>query len=125
MRGDAVDEGGGLPFDAVILAGGGGRRMGGADKAGLVVGGIPLLDRVLLAAAAARDTVVVGDPRPTVRPVRWVREEPPGGGPLAGLSAGLSALSDLNELPVLVLATDLPRLGPGDVQRLLGALATE
>jgi len=117
-------------FDVVILAGGTGRRLGGVDKAGLVVAGVPLLDRVLLAAAAARHTVVVGEPRPTVREVRWAREDPPGGGPLAGLAAGLSELSgvaesNVSELPVIVLATDLPWLRPMDLDRLVAALAAE
>ncbi|MEU6735450.1 DUF6457 domain-containing protein [Streptomyces physcomitrii] len=79
-------------FDAVVLAGGGARRLGGADKPGLRVGGRRLLDRVLTACAAAERTVVVAAPRPTVRPVRWTREEPPGSGPVAALAAGLRAL---------------------------------
>ncbi|WP_263167868.1 DUF6457 domain-containing protein [Streptomyces sp. SCSIO ZS0520] len=79
-------------FDAVILAGGGARRLGGADKPGLRVGGRRLLDRVLTACADAERTVVVAAPRPTVRPVHWTREEPPGSGPVAALAAGLRAL---------------------------------
>jgi len=117
-------------FDAVVLAGGTGRRLGGVDKAGLVVAGVPLLDRVLRASAAARHTVVVGEARPVAREVRWTREDPPGGGPLAGLAAGLSALpsvaeSDVKPLPVVVLATDLPWLQSADVDRLIAALAAE
>ncbi|MEV6939475.1 NTP transferase domain-containing protein, partial [Streptomyces sp. NPDC051132] len=77
------------PYDAVVLAGGAARRLGGADKPGVRVGGRALLDRVLAACADARTTVVVATPRPTVRPVRWAREEPPGGGPVAALAAGL------------------------------------
>jgi molybdopterin-guanine dinucleotide biosynthesis protein A len=113
-------------FDAVILAGGGGRRLGGVDKASLVVAGVRLLDRVLLATAAARHTVVVGADRPAIRDVRWICEDPPGGGPLAGLAAGLAELvaqGDKEQLPVIVLATDLPWLRPADVDRLLAALA--
>ncbi|NJP68904.1 NTP transferase domain-containing protein, partial [Streptomyces spiramenti] len=45
------------PFDAVVLAGGAGRRLGGADKAAVRVGGRTLLDRVLTASRAARATV--------------------------------------------------------------------
>jgi molybdopterin-guanine dinucleotide biosynthesis protein A len=117
-------------FDAVILAGGTGRRLGGVDKAGLLVAGMPMLDRVLLATAAARHTVVVGEPRLTVREVRWTREDPPSGGPLAGLAAGLADLlmvaqSDKAPLPVVVLATDLPWLGTEDVDRLTAALAAD
>ncbi|MFI5964600.1 NTP transferase domain-containing protein [Streptomyces asoensis] len=105
--------------DAVVLAGGGARRLGGADKPGVRVGGRALLDRVLGACADARTTVVVAEPRPTARPVRWAREDPPGGGPVAALDAGLrrTAADD-----VLVLSADLPFLAAGTVRRLLSTL---
>ncbi|MGC0330752.1 molybdopterin-guanine dinucleotide biosynthesis protein A [Streptomyces sp. SAI-170] len=106
-------------YDAVVLAGGGARRLGGADKPGVRVGGRALLDRVLGACAGARTIVVVADPRPTARPVRWAREEPPGGGPLAALDAGLRH----TDAPrVVVLSADLPFLDEGTVHRLLTAL---
>ncbi|MEE4545309.1 NTP transferase domain-containing protein [Streptomyces sp. V4-01] len=79
-------------YDAVVLAGGAARRLGGADKPALPVGGRMLLDRVLAACPGARATVVVGPRRPTSRPVRWTREDPAGGGPLPALAAGLAAL---------------------------------
>jgi molybdopterin-guanine dinucleotide biosynthesis protein A len=132
-------------FDALILAGGSGRRLGGVDKAALVVAGVPMLDRVLEASAAARQTVVVGEPRPTVRAVGWTREDPPGGGPVPALAAGLAGLSglkasatrpssghagsddglderDIDTDVVVVLATDLPWLRSPDVERLVTAL---
>ncbi|MBL1066065.1 NTP transferase domain-containing protein [Streptomyces sp. 7-21] len=94
-------------FDAIVLAGGGARRLGGADKPGLRVGGRTLLDRVLTACREAERTVVVGPRRATAAPVTWVREEPPGGGPLAALHAGLGHTT----APlVAVLAADLPFL---------------
>ncbi|MCX4763493.1 NTP transferase domain-containing protein [Streptomyces sp. NBC_01275] len=106
-------------YDAVVLAGGGARRLGGADKPGVRVGGRALLDRVLGACADARTTVVVAAPRPTARPVRWAREDPPGGGPVAALAAGLGrATAD----DVLVLSADLPFLAADTVRRLLAAL---
>ncbi|MDQ0685044.1 molybdopterin-guanine dinucleotide biosynthesis protein A [Streptomyces achromogenes] len=106
-------------YDAVVLAGGGARRLGGADKPGVRVGGRALLDRVLGACADARATVVVAEPRPTARPVRWAREDPPGAGPVAALDAGLrhTAADD-----VLVLSADLPFLTADTVRRLLAAL---
>ena len=61
-----------------MLAGGAAKRLGGADKPGLRVGGRALLDRVLTACAGATTTVVVGGRRPTARPVKWTREEPAG-----------------------------------------------
>ncbi|MER8005228.1 NTP transferase domain-containing protein [Streptomyces sp. NPDC094149] len=109
----------GTAYDAVVLAGGAARRLGGADKPGVHVGGRALLDRVLAACADARTTVVVADPRPTPRPVRWAREDPPGGGPLAALDAGLRHTTAEQ---VVVLSADLPFLGAPTVRRLLAAL---
>ncbi|MCQ8773696.1 NTP transferase domain-containing protein [Streptomyces telluris] len=108
-------------YDAVVLAGGAARRLGGADKPTLRVGGRTLLDRVLEACADAEETVVVGPRRPTARPVRWAREEPPGGGPLAGLAAGLRQTASAT---TLVLSADLPFLRAETVRALLAAAAT-
>ncbi|MCX5266271.1 NTP transferase domain-containing protein [Streptomyces sp. NBC_00199] len=106
-------------YDAVVLAGGGARRLGGADKPGVRVGGRALLDRVLAACVDARATVVVAEHRPTARPVRWAHEDPPGAGPVAALDAGLrhTAADD-----VLVLSADLPFLTADTVRRLLSVL---
>ncbi|MFF8643662.1 NTP transferase domain-containing protein [Streptomyces sp. NPDC015345] len=109
----------GAPYDAVVLAGGGAARLGGADKPGVRVGGRALIDRVLAACSGAGTTVVVAAPRPTARPVVWAREEPPGGGPLAALDAGLGHTTA--EL-VVVLSADLPFLDERTVRRLLAAL---
>ncbi|MFH9858790.1 NTP transferase domain-containing protein [Streptomyces sp. NPDC017202] len=105
-----------------MLAGGGARRLGGADKPGVRVGGRALLDRVLGACADAETTVVVADPRPTVRPVRWAREDPPGVGPVAALGAGLRQVTAGS---VVVLSADLPFLAADTVRRLLAALNAE
>jgi molybdopterin-guanine dinucleotide biosynthesis protein A len=109
-----------VSFDAVILAGGAARRLGGADKPGLLVGGAPMLDRVVEAVADARTVVVVGPSRPLGRAVQWCREDPPGGGPVAALAAGLNAVTAER---VAVLAADLPAVGPA-VGALLAALST-
>lgn len=105
--------------DAVVLAGGAARRLGGADKPAVRVGARPLLDRVLAACATAGTTVVVAEPRPTAHPVIWTREDPPGGGPLAALDAGLRATTGDQ---VLVLSADLPFLSEQTVRGLLDAL---
>ncbi|MGW5734660.1 MULTISPECIES: NTP transferase domain-containing protein [Streptomyces] len=110
------------PYDAVVLAGGGARRLGGVDKPGLRVGGRALLDRVLGACSGAGTTVVVADPRSTARPVVWAREEPAGAGPLAALDAGLRCTGA--EL-VVVLSADLPFLAEPTVAGLLRALRQE
>ncbi|MER5768901.1 NTP transferase domain-containing protein [Streptomyces sp. NPDC001985] len=110
-------------YDVIVLAGGAAKRLGGADKPGLSVGGRSLLDRVLGACRDAGRTVVVGGRRPTARPVVWTRESPPGGGPLAALDAGTRALGS-DSSTVVVLSADLPFLGAATVRRLLGALAS-
>ena len=110
---------------AVVLAGGAGRRLGGVDKAGLVVGGRALLDRVLAAAAGvAGRLVVVGPPRPVVlgRAVIFVQEDAPGGGPVPAVVAALDALGGASI--VVVLAVDLPLLTGADLGRMVATLTT-
>ncbi|MEV6419626.1 NTP transferase domain-containing protein [Streptomyces sp. NPDC051662] len=108
-------------YDAIVLAGGAAKRLGGADKPGVRVGGRSLLDRVLAACEGAARTVVVGGRRPTARPVRWAREDPPGGGPLAALDAGVRCAEAET---VVVLSADLPFLGEPTVRRLIETLDT-
>lgn len=103
-------------YDAVVLAGGGARRLGGTDKPALTVGARTLLDRVLSACADARTTVVVGPRRPVHRPVLWTREDPPGAGPLAALDAGLRHTTART---VLVVSADLPFLRASTVRALV------
>ena len=110
------------PYDAVVLAGGAARRLGGADKPALLVGDVSLLDRVLAAVDDAARTVCVGPERPTARPVQWVREEPPGGGPVAALTA---AMPHVSAPLVAVLAADLPFLHPATLRLLREAVTEE
>ena len=111
-------------FDAIILAGGRGTRLGGADKPGLVVGTATMAATVVAAAVAAgaRQVILVGPDRPDAAaaagpgpagsaagagPLIRVREDPPGAGPVPALRAGLARAS----APwVAVLAADLPFL---------------
>jgi molybdopterin-guanine dinucleotide biosynthesis protein A len=96
-----------VTFDAVILAGGRSARLGGADKALVSFDGSTLLERAVDAARDAERTVAVG-PHRQLRlrfPVTWVQEDPPGGGPVPALAAGLAVAE--SEL-VLVLAVDHP-----------------
>ncbi|WP_405599981.1 molybdenum cofactor guanylyltransferase [Streptomyces sp. NBC_01410] len=108
-------------YDAIVLAGGAAKRLGGADKPAVRVGGRALLDRVLGVCRDAGRTVVVGGRRATARPVVWAREEPPGGGPLAALDAGVR---QVEAGAVLVLSADLPFLGERTVRQLIGTLGT-
>jgi molybdopterin-guanine dinucleotide biosynthesis protein A len=109
---------------AVVLTGGTAVRMGRADKAALEIGGVTLLERALAATATAAELVVVGDQVPTSRPVTWTREDPPGGGPAAGLLAGLDSFARRPDL-VAVLAVDMPRVTPDTFARLVDALGDE
>lgn len=120
MTADQSVHDGAEPFPrlgAVVLTGGTGSRMGGADKAGLDVGGLTLLERALAAVSQADETVVVGDEVATSRPVVWTRESPPGGGPAAGLLAGIDAFTEPPDL-VATLAVDMPRVTAATIARL-------
>jgi molybdopterin-guanine dinucleotide biosynthesis protein A len=112
-RDEALDE---ARYDAVILAGGRARRMGGADKPGLPVAGRPLIAWVADAVADAGRVVVVGPDRPDLPGTVTVREDPPGSGPVPALRAGLA---EVRAAWVTVLAADLPFLRAGHVRALL------
>jgi len=108
-----------MEWAAVILTGGTARRLDGADKATLTVGETTLIERSLAAVAQAVEVVVVGDPLPTSRPVRFTREQPEHGGPAAGVVAGLAAL---DAGLVAVLAVDLAFVTAATISRLLAAV---
>ncbi|OOC53408.1 molybdenum cofactor guanylyltransferase [Nocardiopsis sinuspersici] len=155
----------GAPLDAVVLAGGAGRRMGGVDKPGLDVAGRTLLERVTDVVRAhnadavrvhgagtvapsgtaavgatpedARDTagsrgeagedagggrtIVVGPTRESPRAL-YVREDPPGSGPVPALRAGLAHV----RTPwFALLAADLPHLDTGHLAALTAALSED
>jgi molybdopterin-guanine dinucleotide biosynthesis protein A len=96
-------------FDAIVLAGGSARRMAGADKPFVDVGGRPLIDYALAAVRAAGQIIVVGPRRSGISGVLWCREQPAGGGPVAAVAAGVELV---NADVVVVLAADQPDIGP-------------
>jgi molybdopterin-guanine dinucleotide biosynthesis protein A len=103
------------PYDAIVLAGGDARRLGGADKPGLPVGGRAMVEWVGAAAAGADRLVLVGPERPELPRAIAVREDPPGGGPVPALSAGLAVV----RAPwAAVLAADLPFLRAAHIDEL-------
>lgn len=115
-------------FDAIILAGGRSSRFGGGgNKALLSVGEETLLARVVRAVQGARLVAVVA-PVATVnearltRPIIQTLEDPPFGGPVAGILAGLAAIEraegDAAAPLTAILACDLP-LAPAAVTHLL------
>jgi molybdenum cofactor guanylyltransferase len=125
----------GPDFDSVILAGGRATRMNGADKAELEVGGRPMLVSVAASAASAGAVrlIVVGPRRGGAVGLGLaavaaglpgglitVREEPPGGGPVAALRRGLS---EVRAAWVALLAADMPFLTGEWLTALLTAAA--
>ena len=106
------------PWDAIIVAGGAGTRLGGASKPDLTVAGQTLLERTLDAVSGTRGVVVVGGPR--VEGVSWTVEDPPGSGPAAAVAAGVASLADGAALWTVVLGVDTP-LAADAVARLIAA----
>jgi molybdopterin-guanine dinucleotide biosynthesis protein A len=93
----------------------------GTDKALIEVGGQRLAERAAIVLRAVADPVVEVGPGWSGLPA--VREDPPGGGPLAAVSAGAAALRTTgHDGPVLVLAVDMPRVGV-ELLRLLAGRA--
>ena len=121
-----------IVYDAVILAGGAGSRLGGIDKAALELNGSPLLQRALAASLRARRRVVVGVtsvvlPEDVISTV----ETPARSGPAAALCHGVKTLASAGASSAgtvgsaawtLVLACDLPG-AVAAVQRLERAVA--
>jgi molybdopterin-guanine dinucleotide biosynthesis protein A len=106
-----------MTYAAIILTGGKGERLGGVDKAALSYRDATLLDHVLSVVDDASEIVVVG-PEKDIPGVTWAREDPPGGGPLAGLAAGLAGITaDW----VAVLAVDQPGITADTITRLRAA----
>lgn len=109
-----------LSVGAVVLTGGSAVRFQGVDKASIELGGATLLEHVLEALAAVPDVVVVGAEVVTSRPATFLREDPPGGGPAAGLLAGLAGFPRA-PARVVVLAVDMPLVTADTVRRLVDA----
>lgn len=119
-----------MRIDAIVLAGGRSTRLGSVPKSGLVYRRRSLLEHAVAAVRFARRTVVVGDAQAlaaqavTAQAVLITRENPPFGGPAAGIGAGLSALAASVPVPsdyTIVLACDMPRI-EGAAARLLELL---
>ena len=109
-------------FCGVVLAGGTAARMDGVDKSGVELGGRTLLAYAVDALLDADEVVVVGPAVRTERPVTFVTEDPPRGGPVAGLLTGVDALLRTPRL-IGVLAVDMPRVTPATFRRLREAAA--
>jgi molybdenum cofactor guanylyltransferase len=100
-----------MSVDGVVLAGGPGVRLG-RPKAGVLVGGVTLVERAVAALAGrCRRVVVVSRPGIALPalPVAVVLDRP---GPDCALNALATGLAALDGDDVLVLACDLPFAAP-------------
>lgn len=92
-------------LSAIILTGGSSTRFG-SDKSRAILDGQSLLSRVLTELAENIDVVIVG---PTfesqLRSLKFVQEDPAGGGPVAAVNAGIAIID--TEF-VALIATDMP-----------------
>jgi molybdopterin-guanine dinucleotide biosynthesis protein A len=103
---------------AVILAGGGSRRMG-SDKLKLTLNGSTLLESAVARFSAGFDRVLVSVASPDARAGEGFETVPdivPGRGPLSGLHA---ALTRADETPVFLVAGDMPFAEPRAALRLM------
>jgi molybdopterin-guanine dinucleotide biosynthesis protein A len=106
---------------ALVLAGGRATRMGGVDKRALVVEGRTIFERQceVLAPRVAEIVVSLAPGAAAVPGQRTVTDAIAGVGPLAGIAAGLAAVTT----PWLfVVAGDMPYISVALVERMLAAV---
>jgi molybdopterin-guanine dinucleotide biosynthesis protein A len=114
----------------LLLAGGQSRRMGGGDKALRLLGGIPLLDRVIERLRPQVDALVLNANGDLARFARYALPIAPDSvsgfaGPLAGVLAGLdwAAAKRPDCSYIVTVATDAPFLPTNLVSRLTDELS--
>ncbi len=114
---------------AILLAAGESRRMGGTNKLGLPVHGVPLLRRTVMTLLGARlkeIVVVLGHEQETARslladlPLRLVVNEHYHDGQMSSVHCGLAALQAPCD-GVMVCLSDQPLLETADIDRLIDA----
>jgi molybdopterin-guanine dinucleotide biosynthesis protein A len=104
---------------AAILAGGRGRRLGGADKGALIIGGQSIIERQLALLRQLTSSIVIVAARPeayTGHGVPVVVDEVAGVGPLGGLC---TALAQSDRPYTVVVACDMPFLSLAFLQHLV------
>ncbi|CAB4929912.1 unannotated protein [freshwater metagenome] len=92
-------------WSALILTGGTSNRFG-SDKSEAILQGKTLIDYLISSIPAGVPVVIVGPARDEfATTIRVVQDDSPGGGPVAGIAAGLPLIETEY---VSVLATDMP-----------------
>lgn len=92
-------------WSALILTGGTSNRFG-SDKSEAILQGNTLIDYLISSIPAGVPVVIVGPARDEfATTIRVVQDDSPGGGPVAGIAAGLPLIETEY---VSVLATDMP-----------------
>lgn len=118
-----------LVVGAVLLAAGGGSRIGGRPKCLLELGGVPLIRRQLIALSGAgvdEVVVVLGhhaeqiEPAVAPFPVTIARNPDPDRGQVSSQRIGLAALTGKLDA-VLVALADQPLVNAQDITALIGA----
>jgi molybdopterin-guanine dinucleotide biosynthesis protein A len=106
-----------------ILAGGGGKRLGGKAKGLLTAGGVPFIQRVLaLQSLCAEAIIVSADPAYDRFGVRRVEDVEPGRGAPGGV---VTALLSVRTPWVLVAACDMPFVTLDAARALIAAAGDE
>lgn len=118
-----------MSVGAVLLAAGGGTRMGGRPKALLELGGVPLVMRQLIALSGAgvdEVAVVLGHHGEAIEaaigqfPITLVRNPSPDDGQVSSVRLGLAALSPRLDAVMVALA-DQPLVDAQDIVALISA----
>ena len=91
----------------MVLAGGASVRFG-SDKLEARLDGLSLLDHGVRDLPGDWELIIVGPPRSLSRPARFVREDPPDGGPGAGLVAGARAAAEVGSTMIATMPGDAP-----------------
>lgn len=118
-----------MPCVGLVLAGGAGRRLGGADKGLLSAGGETYVARLARALGYWTDELFISANRHASEYAGWADrvfadEKYRGEGPLAGLYTGLHKAASLGWQHVLVVPCDTPALSQAFFERLV-SVATE